>query len=154
MPSSVEQYIHRIGRVGRADAIGLAISLVSKHEEKVWFHTCGRSRAKASTCTNRKLTSEGGCCMWNNELQVMKSVEERSISVPELSNTLDLPPEIDLVGYGIFVSFMCSVRVSKNDKLIQLATKNAETIKHNVDILEKLENQTQNSYLFIKQQFI
>ena len=84
----------------------------------------------------------------------MKSVEERSISVPELSNTLDLPPEIDLVGYGIFVSFMCSVRVSKNDKLIQLATKNAETIKHNVDILEKLENQTQNSYLFIKQQFI
>ena len=46
------------------------------------------------------------------------------------------------------------MRTSKNDKLIQKAAKNAETIKHNVEILEKLENQTQFSYLFIKSQIL
>ena len=64
LPSSVEQYMHRIGRVGRANAIGLSISLVSKHEEKVWFHTCNRKRSNVGSCGNRKLTSEGGCCIW------------------------------------------------------------------------------------------
>lgn len=47
---------------------------------------------------------------------------------------------------------MNRARKTKNDKLIELAAKNAETIKHNVDVLEKLENQTQFSYLYIKSQ--
>ena len=35
-----EDYVHRIGRVGRADSMGLAISLVAANcEEKVWFCT-------------------------------------------------------------------------------------------------------------------
>lgn len=101
LPSSVEQYMHRIGRVGRANAIGLSISLVSKHEEKVWFHTCGRKRSNLGSCSNRKLTSDGGCCMWLNELNMMREIEERTaIPVPELSLSLDLPPGIDLEGYG------------------------------------------------------
>ena len=49
---------------------------------------------------------------------------------------------------------MVRTRKTKNDKLIELATKNAETIKHNVDILENLENKTQHSYLFIKSQIL
>ncbi len=40
LPDVPENYIHRIGRVGRADAVGLAISLVATEKEKVWFHKC------------------------------------------------------------------------------------------------------------------
>lgn len=35
LPDKPAQYIHRIGRVGRADAVGLAISIVAKEKEKV-----------------------------------------------------------------------------------------------------------------------
>ena len=35
--TGIEDYIHRSGRVGRADCLGLCISLVSTVKEKVWF---------------------------------------------------------------------------------------------------------------------
>ena len=35
LPDRSEDYIHRVGRVGRADTLGLAISLVSTVKEKV-----------------------------------------------------------------------------------------------------------------------
>lgn len=35
LPDEKQNYVHRIGRVGRADRMGLAISLVSKVKEKV-----------------------------------------------------------------------------------------------------------------------
>ena len=35
LPDDKQNYIHRIGRVGRAERMGLAISLVAKHKEKV-----------------------------------------------------------------------------------------------------------------------
>jgi ATP-dependent RNA helicase DDX1 len=35
LPDEKQNYVHRIGRVGRADRMGLAISLVSKVQEKV-----------------------------------------------------------------------------------------------------------------------
>jgi hypothetical protein len=35
LPDKAEDYIHRIGRVGRADRVGLAISIVGKYKEKV-----------------------------------------------------------------------------------------------------------------------
>jgi ATP-dependent RNA helicase DDX1 len=38
LPDKPEDYIHRIGRVGRADTMGLAISLVATEREKVWFY--------------------------------------------------------------------------------------------------------------------
>jgi ATP-dependent RNA helicase DDX1 len=63
LPDEAEHYIHRIGRVGRADRMGLAISLVATDgaKEKVWYHKCA-NRGKG--CTNRKLTTEGGCTIW------------------------------------------------------------------------------------------
>ena len=61
---------YRIGRVGRAERMGLAISLVSDVPEKVWYHGewC-KSRGK--NCANTRLTSESGCCVWYNEPQVI-----------------------------------------------------------------------------------
>ena len=97
LPDSVEQYMHRIGRVGRADAMGLSFSLVSKNKEKVWFHTCNRSRSKTLNCHNTKLTSQGGCCIWLNEMEMLQAIEERiKVTIPVLGNTLELPSTINL----------------------------------------------------------
>ena len=97
LPDSVEQYIHRIGRVGRSDAIGLSFSLVSVHEEKVWYHTCNKIRNRRGTCHNTRLTSEGGCCIWMDEMKLAKAIEKQiEMTVPVLKKDLTLPEGIDL----------------------------------------------------------
>lgn len=70
MPDEKSNYVHRIGRVGRAERMGLAISLVSTVPEKVWYHGewC-KSRGK--NCSNTNLTDQKGCCIWYNERQVI-----------------------------------------------------------------------------------
>merc|ERR1719247_3526446 len=40
LPDDIENYIHRIGRCGRAERMGLAISIVATEREKVWYHKC------------------------------------------------------------------------------------------------------------------
>lgn len=75
LPDEKSNYVHRIGRVGRASRMGLAISLVSAVPEKVWYHgewcsTRGRG------CYNTRLTTEKGCCMWYNEPQYLADIEE------------------------------------------------------------------------------
>lgn len=42
VPDDIDQWFHRVGRVGRADCMGLAITLVSTVKEKVWYHKCNR----------------------------------------------------------------------------------------------------------------
>lgn len=69
LPDSAEQYIHRIGRVGRADNMGLAVSLVSTVREKVWFHRCP-SKGKGCTDTNK-------CVEWYDEPALLRDVEAR-----------------------------------------------------------------------------
>ncbi|CAM9559561.1 unnamed protein product [Heterosigma akashiwo] len=65
LPDVAENYIHRVGRVGRADCMGLAISIVAAPElkEKVWFHTCP-NRGRGTQCTRRHLKDDGGCTIW------------------------------------------------------------------------------------------
>lgn len=75
LPDEAEDYIHRVGRVGRADKMGLAITIVGE-EEKVWYHTCGGK----GSCTNRRLKSadgRGGCTTWLDEPDMLESVEAR-----------------------------------------------------------------------------
>ena len=97
LPDSVESYLHRIGRVGRANAIGICFNLVSRFPEKVWFHTCRRKRSDMKNCHNTRLTSQGGCCIWINESEMMETISKRlEQEVPELDNSLNLPPSIDL----------------------------------------------------------
>ncbi|XP_072024560.1 ATP-dependent RNA helicase DDX1-like [Amphiura filiformis] len=73
LPDEKENYVHRIGRVGRAERMGLAISLASEVPEKVWYHSCP-SRGKS--CYNTYLKQEGGCCIWYNEMQYLADIEE------------------------------------------------------------------------------
>merc|ERR1719506_916848 len=97
LPDDIENYIHRIGRCGRAERMGLAISIVATEREKVWYHKCS-SRGK--NCTpwpgNTKLTipfgsdgklrarddskwiiDEGGCTIWYDEPDLIRQIEKR-----------------------------------------------------------------------------
>merc|ERR1712002_262207 len=38
LPDEKQNYVHRIGRVGRAERMGLSISFASTVKEKVWYH--------------------------------------------------------------------------------------------------------------------
>lgn len=75
LPDQSENYIHRVGRVGRAERLGLAISFIGAQREAVWFHQC--TKAKGGTCKNRKLVSAGGCVMWQNEMKMLQEIENR-----------------------------------------------------------------------------
>ncbi|XP_055349017.1 ATP-dependent RNA helicase DDX1-like [Paramacrobiotus metropolitanus] len=89
LPDEVPNYIHRIGRVGRAERMGLAISLVATVQEKVWYHTC---QSKGQSCHNTRLKDEGGCCIWYNEVGLMGEIEEHlGVTVPEVGKEMNVP---------------------------------------------------------------
>ena len=44
LPDIPQTYVHRAGRVGRADRLGLAISLVATADERVWYCKKGPNR--------------------------------------------------------------------------------------------------------------
>lgn len=79
LPDEKSNYVHRIGRVGRAERMGLAISLVSSVPEKVWYHGewCP---SRGRNCNNTNLTDQGGCCIWYNEPRVRVQYNLLSIS--------------------------------------------------------------------------
>lgn len=55
----------QIGRVGRADTMGLAISLVAEVPEKVWFCTVkGMKPWLAPDSSNTRTTDKGGHTIW------------------------------------------------------------------------------------------
>lgn len=72
LPDEKSNYVHRIGRVGRAERMGLAISLVSTVPEKVWYHGEWCS-SRGRNCWNTNLTTVKGCCTWLNEKTVIAS---------------------------------------------------------------------------------
>ncbi|KAA8583137.1 hypothetical protein FQN60_015683 [Etheostoma spectabile] len=73
LPDEKQNYVHRIGRVGRAERMGLAISLVAMEKEKVWYHVCpNRGRG----CYNTRLKEDGGCTIWYNEKELLSDIEE------------------------------------------------------------------------------
>ena len=76
LPDEPDGYVHRVGRVGRADHTGLALSLVSSVPERVWFHTACRGR-RGANCQNRALTTEGGCTLWLDEAEVVRQIAEQ-----------------------------------------------------------------------------
>uniref|UniRef100_A0A8R1DRM8 ATP-dependent RNA helicase n=1 Tax=Caenorhabditis japonica TaxID=281687 RepID=A0A8R1DRM8_CAEJA len=73
LPDDKAMYVHRIGRVGRAERMGLSISLVSDHDEKVWYHKC---RNRGVNCTNTKEVEKGGCTIWFDEKKMLGEIEE------------------------------------------------------------------------------
>lgn len=89
LPDDKQNYVHRIGRVGRAERMGLAVSLVATVKEKVWYHMCpNRGRG----CTNTRLVEEGGCGLWYNEPQYLADVQEHlGVTIPEVAVSFQVP---------------------------------------------------------------
>ncbi|KAL4234932.1 ATP-dependent RNA helicase ddx1 [Mactra antiquata] len=90
LPDEKQNYIHRIGRVGRAERMGLAISLVASVKEKVWYHSNCNNRGRG--CYNTNLTDRGGCCIWYNEPQLLADVEEHlDITIDQIKPDMKVP---------------------------------------------------------------
>ena len=87
LPNDAETYVHRVGRVGRAERIGLAISLVGTEAEKCWY--CQKSNKPP--CEDTRLYREGGNCAWLKEFEQFKSIErslaKNKVVVTKLSST-------------------------------------------------------------------
>eukprot|EP00035_Acanthoeca_spectabilis_P037034 m.43232 g.43232 ORF g.43232 m.43232 type:complete len:731 (+) comp8404_c0_seq2:376-2568(+) len=92
LPDEKENYIHRIGRVGRAERMGLAVSLVGTHKEKVWYCFQGCPSKGKLPCSNTKLKENGGCTIWYDEKQYLRNIEEHlGINVPVVDRDMVIP---------------------------------------------------------------
>ncbi|XP_018576572.1 ATP-dependent RNA helicase Ddx1 [Anoplophora glabripennis] len=91
LPDEKSNYVHRIGRVGRAERMGLAISLVSTVPEKVWYHGewC---KTRGRNCWNTNLTDQKGCCIWYNEPQYLADIEEHlNVTIQQIGPDIQVP---------------------------------------------------------------
>ncbi|KAG8251426.1 ATP-dependent RNA helicase ddx1 [Homalodisca vitripennis] len=91
LPDEKSNYVHRIGRVGRAERMGLAVSLVAAVPEKVWFHGEWCS-SRGRNCWNTKLTDHGGCCIWYNEKQYLADIEDHlNVTIQQVDPDINIP---------------------------------------------------------------
>ncbi|XP_032527023.2 ATP-dependent RNA helicase Ddx1 [Danaus plexippus] len=142
LPDEKSNYVHRIGRVGRADRMGLAISLVATVPEKVWYHGewCS-SRGRNCWNTNLKDERPKGCCMWYQESQYLADIEDHlNVTIQQIETDMVVPcNEFDgKVVYGQKRKQMSS---GYQDHVSQMAPK--------VRSLKELESQAQVCYLRI-----
>ncbi|KAH7974784.1 hypothetical protein HPB49_019410 [Dermacentor silvarum] len=92
LPDEKSNYVHRIGRVGRAERMGLAISLVAAIPEKVWYHS--NCSSKGRNCFNTNLTDRGGCCIWYNEPQYLADIEDHlNVTIQQVEPDLKIPAD-------------------------------------------------------------
>ena len=105
LPDEAETYVHRIGRVGRAERIGLAINIVATGKEYVWWCQKGTK----PPCSDTRLFSKGGNCKWYDEQKLLKQVESllktNKVSVTKLTAPdMNIPAEMAALikgkGYG------------------------------------------------------
>ncbi|KAJ1483079.1 DEAD-domain-containing protein [Baffinella frigidus] len=105
LPDTPANYIHRIGRVGRADKMGLAISLVATAKERVWFCQKGvKGRGpggRAPPCEDTRDYDKGGNCVWYDEPGLLKQVETLlGKSVERMPPSLTLRPDLLNLKFG------------------------------------------------------
>lgn len=140
LPDEKANYVHRIGRVGRAERMGLAISLVATEPEKVWYHNCRRRE-----CNNTRLVEKGGCCKWFDELEMLAEIEDH------LKSTIDsIGPDFKLQ-----VNEFDGKVVYGSKKLQQASTYegHVEQLKSLLSNLTEMESRVQDNYLKLYMQY-
>ncbi|GLI69277.1 hypothetical protein VaNZ11_013853 [Volvox africanus] len=151
LPDKSEDYIHRIGRVGRAGTMGLAISLVSEVPEKVWFCTVkGLKPWTAPDSSNTRTTDKGGHTIWYDEKAFLASIETRlGRPIPSMTEDFSLPLELKerLANAGDKYGQQRGGGVSKE------VTEHMVQISQNVQQLASLEWRVQTSFLRLKQRW-
>ncbi|MPC20516.1 ATP-dependent RNA helicase DDX1 [Portunus trituberculatus] len=138
LPDEKSNYVHRIGRVGRAERMGLAISLVSAVPEKVWYHGewCP---SRGRNCYNTRLTTERGCCTWYNEPQYLADIEEHlGVTIQQVDKDMKVPVD-EFDGKVVYGEKKGHTGSNYQTHVEQLAPAVSE--------LAKLEKETQNVYL-------
>ncbi|XP_076109926.1 ATP-dependent RNA helicase DDX1-like [Mytilus galloprovincialis] len=140
LPDEKQNYIHRIGRVGRAERMGLAISLVGTVKEKVWYHSNCNTRGKG--CYNTNLTDYGGCCIWYDEPKLLSDIQEH------LDITIDLvQPDMKVA----INEFDGKVTYGQRRKVGGGSYKgHIETLAPSVKELAELEKRAQTSFIDLK----
>ena len=138
LPDESEDYVHRIGRVGRADRMGLAFSIVAAPgiKEQVWYHKCAN---RGKNCTNRNLVEAGGCSIWYDEPLCLAKIEKLlNQRILELEADLSLPEELKAqnVTYGADAK---RVEEAVNVHVAQLS--------ESMQALASMEIQAQNMFL-------
>ncbi|XP_022832178.1 ATP-dependent RNA helicase Ddx1 [Spodoptera litura] len=140
LPDEKSNYVHRIGRVGRAERMGLAISLVSTVPEKVWYHGEWCS-SRGRNCWNTNLTDDHprGCCMWYNEPQYLADIEDHlTITIQQIATDMKVPAN-EFDGKVVYGQKKRQTGTGYQDHVSQMAPV--------VKSLQELESQAQLYYL-------
>ncbi|KAH9641467.1 hypothetical protein HF086_006083 [Spodoptera exigua] len=140
LPDEKSNYVHRIGRVGRAERMGLAISLVSTVPEKVWYHGEWCS-SRGRNCWNTNLTDDHprGCCMWYNEPQYLADIEDHlTITIQQIATDMKVPAN-EFDGKVVYGQKLKQTGSGYQDHVSQMAPV--------VKSLQELESQAQLYYL-------
>ncbi|XP_068148443.1 ATP-dependent RNA helicase Ddx1 [Drosophila tropicalis] len=138
LPDDKSNYVHRIGRVGRAERMGLAISLVSTVPEKVWYHG-DWCKSRGRNCNNTNLTDVRGCCIWYNEPNLLAEVEDHlNITIQQVDKSIDVPVN-DFDGKVVYGQKNLSLGTGYKDHVEQLVP----TVRKLTD----LELQSQSLFL-------
>lgn len=151
LPDKSEDYIHRVGRVGRADTLGLAISLVAAVPEKVWF--CSVKGLKPwlnPDSSNTRTNDKGGHTIWYDEPTLLSAIEARlGRPVPAMADDLTLPAELKerLAAGGEAYGQQRGGGTSKE------VHEHLEAISQNVAELARLEWSVQSSFLRLQQRW-
>ncbi|XP_071864973.1 ATP-dependent RNA helicase Ddx1 [Bombus fervidus] len=138
LPDEKSNYVHRIGRVGRAERMGLAISLVSKVPEKVWYHGewCP---SRGRNCYNTNLTDKGGCCIWYNEPNYLAEIEDHlNVTIQQVDADIKVPLN-DFDGKVVYGEKKAAMGSNYQNHVQQMAPY--------VNELSSLESKTQLLYL-------
>mmetsp|Transcript_9761 Transcript_9761/g.59311 ORF Transcript_9761/g.59311 Transcript_9761/m.59311 type:complete len:703 (-) Transcript_9761:2437-4545(-) len=148
LPDEPEDYVHRIGRVGRAECMGLAISLVGTEPEKVWY--CRIKGYKPWLKPGKKdvaTLEKGGHTTWHHETLLIRDIEKRiGQNIPTLSDDLSLPKEFGSFGESDTVIY----GQARGGGFSKEAAQRVAELRPTVSSLAELEIQAQHSFLSLK----
>jgi ATP-dependent RNA helicase DDX1 len=148
LPDRPESYVHRIGRVGRAERMGLAISLVGTVDERVWF--C--RKPKKPPCGDTRDYDKGGNCVWYGEPDLLKQIEsllaKNKVKPTKMScPDIDIPPEVKTIleggGYGNVVGRATDPELEAKMK----------TLEGSIEQVELTELSLQSNYWNLRDKF-